>query len=146
VGPALKKVFEQEEIGLIPLEAGANYLVEELRSSPGSAVEVVLLAPGKSPDLTKAATSAKGVAASAVPPRTLPNAFERILDRATHPVLESHVLDGRPVLPTVLILEWLAHAALHQNPGLLFHGCNDLRILNGVILDSDHAPALRVDA
>ncbi len=45
-----------------------------------------------------------------------------------------------------LILEWLAHGALHQNPGLLFHGCNDLRILHGVILDSDVAPALRVDA
>jgi hypothetical protein len=76
----------------------------------------------------------------------LPVAFERILERATHPVLESHILDGRPVLPTVLILEWLAHGALHQNPGLLFHGCNDLRILNGVILDGNASPALRVDA
>jgi hypothetical protein len=79
-------------------------------------------------------------------PQPLPNAFERVLERVTHPVLESHMLDGRPVLPTVLILEWLAHGALHQNPGLVFHGCNDLRILQGVILDGDAAPALRVDA
>jgi hypothetical protein len=76
----------------------------------------------------------------------LPLAFERVLDRAAHPVLESHILDGRPVLPTVLILEWLAHGALHQNPGLLFHGCNDLRILHGVILDGDSAPTLRINA
>ena len=61
-------------------------------------------------------------------------------------MLESHILDGRPVLPTVLILEWLAHGALHQNPGLLFHGCDDLRILHGVILDGDAAPSIRVDA
>ena len=80
------------------------------------------------------------------PASALPIAFERLLDRAAHPVLESHILDGRPVLPTVLILEWLAHGALHQNPGLLFHGCNDLRILHGVILDGDSAPTLRVDA
>jgi hypothetical protein len=49
-------------------------------------------------------------------------------------------------LPTVLILEWLAHGALHQNPGLQFHGCNDLRILQGVILDGEDAPTLCVDA
>jgi acyl transferase domain-containing protein/NAD(P)-dependent dehydrogenase (short-subunit alcohol dehydrogenase family)/acyl carrier protein len=146
VGPALKKVFEQENIGLIPLEAGANYLVEELRSPPGGAVEVVLLAPGAAPPLTNGSASANGTTSSASPPRSLPNAFERVLDRTAHPVLESHILDGRPVLPTVLILEWLAHGALHQNPGLHFHGCNDLRILHGVILDDSTAPALRVDA
>ena len=146
VRPALKKVFEQEGIGLIPLDAGANYLVEELRSAPGGAVEVVLLAPGAAPPLTNGAAPANGTVSTVAPPRSLPNAFERVLDRATHPVLESHILDGRPVLPTALILEWLAHAALHQNPGLLFHGCNDLRILHGVILDGSTAPALRVDA
>jgi hypothetical protein len=80
------------------------------------------------------------------PPRSLPVAFERVLQRAAHPILDSHILDGRPVLPTVLVLEWLAHGALHQNPGLLFHGCDDLRILHGVILESEPAPVLRVDA
>ena len=35
--------------------------------------------------------------------RGLATAFERVLDLADHPVLESHVLDGRPVLPLALI-------------------------------------------
>ncbi len=147
VSPALKKVFAQEGIGLIPLEAGANYLIEELRSPPGNAVEVVLLASG---DILavgeRRSRRATGSLSSTTPPASLPTAFERVLDRATHPILESHILDGRPVLPTVLILEWLAHGALHQNPGLHFHGCNDLRILHGVILNSETAPTLRVDA
>jgi acyl transferase domain-containing protein/NADP-dependent 3-hydroxy acid dehydrogenase YdfG len=150
VSPTLKKVFEQEGIGLIPLEAGANYLVEELRSSPGAAVEVVLLASGSTLANGRRQPAGPGSHqpgdAGHSPPRSLPSAFERVLDRATHPVLESHILDGRPVLPTVLILEWLAHAALHQNPGLLFGGCNDLRILHGVMLDGATAPTLRVDA
>jgi NAD(P)-dependent dehydrogenase (short-subunit alcohol dehydrogenase family)/acyl carrier protein len=145
VTPPLKKVFQQEGIGLIPLEAGANYLVGELRSPPGGAVEVVLLAAGSAPSMANGAAPSNGTASVATS-QLLPNAFERVLERAAHPVLESHILDGRPVLPTVLILEWLAHGALHQNPGLVFHGCNDLRILYGVILDGDAAPALRVDA
>jgi acyl transferase domain-containing protein len=152
VSPALKKVFAQEGIGLIPLEAGANYLVEELRSPPGDAVEVVVLAVGAAhateqnkpqPGPLTPQRCAPGLDS---PMPSLPHAFERILERAAHPVLESHVLDSRPVLPTVLILEWLAHGALHQNPGLLFHGCNDLRILHGVILDGDAAPTLQINA
>jgi acyl transferase domain-containing protein/acyl carrier protein len=141
VSPTLKKVFAQEGIGLIPLEAGANYLVEELRSPARDAVEVVVLASG--------AATVRERPSQALPDgrgSDLPLAFVRVLERAAHPVLESHILDGRPVLPTVLILEWLAHGSLHQNPGLLFHGCNDLRIFHGVILDSDSAPTLRINA
>ncbi len=66
-----------------------------------------------------------------------------MLDLTDHPVLESHVLDGRPVLPLALTLEWLAHGALHENPGLTFHGCDDLRVLHGVVLDGP-PPTLRV--
>jgi NAD(P)-dependent dehydrogenase (short-subunit alcohol dehydrogenase family) len=151
VNPSLKKVFAQEGIGLIPLEAGANYLVEELRSPPGGPVEVVVLESGSTSALTNGRRQSVGgnhdqPADTGRSTRALPHAFERVLDRGAHPVLESHILDGRPVLPTVLILEWLAHGALHQNPGLLFHGCNDLRILHGVILAGDTAPILRIDA
>jgi hypothetical protein len=34
-----------------------------------------------------------------------------------------------------LHMEWLAHAALHGNPGLMFHGFNDLRITHGVQIE-----------
>jgi NAD(P)-dependent dehydrogenase (short-subunit alcohol dehydrogenase family) len=151
VNAALKKVFAQEGIGLIPLQAGANYLVEELRSPPDDAVEVVVLAPGSTTDLANgrrqpAGESHNQPADAGRSPPALPHAFERVLELSVHPVLESHILDGRPVLPTVLILEWLAHGALHQNPGLQFHGCNDLRILHGVILDGDTTPTLRINA
>ena len=61
------------------------------------------------------------------------------------PCCESHVLKGRPVLPVALMIDWLAHAALHQNPGLQFHGIDGLHVLAGVILDGP-APTVRVTA
>src|SRR5215213_7234259 len=70
------------------------------------------------------------------PPADMVLAFERAVDPATHPVLRAHVLDGRAVLPMALHLEWLAHAALHGNPGLVFHGFNDLRVTSGVQVES----------
>jgi NAD(P)-dependent dehydrogenase (short-subunit alcohol dehydrogenase family) len=129
VNPALKKLFEAEGIGLIVPEAGADFLVRELRS-PGPEVEVVVLAPAAPPS----------------GPGPLSVAFERSVDLGQFPVLTDHVLDGRPVVPAVLLLEWLAHAALHHNPGLHFHGCDDFRILHGVILDEPAPPVVRVAA
>jgi len=58
--------------------------------------------------------------------------FKREIDIDRYPILESHVLDGRPVVPLALIAEWLGHGALHQNPGLMLHGLDDLRLLNGI--------------
>ncbi len=138
VTPALKKLFNEEGVGLISLETGAQYLVRELGQSADPAVEVVALAPGR-----PLALRAAGQSPAMPAPRGLATAFERVLDVAEHPVLESHVLDGRPVLPLALTLEWLAHGALHENPGLTFHGCDDLRVLHGVVLEGP-PPTLRV--
>jgi NAD(P)-dependent dehydrogenase (short-subunit alcohol dehydrogenase family)/acyl carrier protein len=140
VTPGLRKLFESEGVGLIGPAAGADFLVRELSS--GHEAEVVVLAPGKTPESRPAVPAP--VAAPLPPP--LPLAFERTLERSGHPVLLSHQLDGRPVVPLALLLEWLAHAALHHNPGLLFHGCDGLRVLHGVVFDGSAAPAVRVGA
>src|SRR5260370_31618122 len=69
-----------------------------------------------------------------------------MLDVESHPVLLSHVLNGRPVMPMALVLEYLANGALHQNPGLAFHGCDDFRILHGVVLEDGKTLTQRVGA
>jgi hypothetical protein len=63
--------------------------------------------------------------------------FEREIGLENHPVLRSHVIDGKPVVPMALMAEWLGHGALHENPGLMLHGLEDLRILNGIRLQSE---------
>jgi NAD(P)-dependent dehydrogenase (short-subunit alcohol dehydrogenase family)/acyl carrier protein len=135
VTPSLKTVFAREGVPLIEPAAGAEHLVRELCSPRPAPAEVVVLG-GPLPE-RPAAPAAPAAAA-------LPVAFERVLDLAEHPVLESHVLDGRPVLPMALMFEWLAHAALHQNPGLTFHGCNELRVLHGVTVGEGPPPELRI--
>jgi NAD(P)-dependent dehydrogenase (short-subunit alcohol dehydrogenase family) len=149
VTPLLKKRFAEEGIGLIGLKAGAEYLVQELGAAKERDVELVILG---------SVSSTSGADVARLPGRTieslatsptdlsLPCAFERVLDLAEHPILGDHVLDGRPVLPLVMMLEWLAHGALHQNPGLVFHGCNELRVLRGVILDGDKPLTMSVGA
>jgi acyl transferase domain-containing protein len=151
VTPALKKLFDQEGVGLIALETGAEYLIQELRNASDQAVEIVALAAGTraphapTPHPTPPPKGGREQGQAAPPAaRNLAVAFEHVLSLADYPVLEAHILDGRPVLPLALTLEWLAHGALHENAGLTFHGCDDLRVLHGVVLDDDAPPTLRV--
>jgi acyl transferase domain-containing protein len=136
VTPALKKVFAGEQIGLIDLAAGGEFLVREVAAT-AAPVEVVAMA----------GTAAESAVAS--PPRRskpLSEALALTLTVDDYPFLRSHVLDGRAVLPMAVIIEWLAHGALHGNPGFRFHGFNDLRICKGVAFDRKTPCTLRVMA
>ncbi|MBX9581685.1 MAG: polyketide synthase dehydratase domain-containing protein, partial [Gemmataceae bacterium] len=93
-----------------------------------------------------AAGSRSSPTPAAAPPADLAQVFERTVDLDSHPVLASHVIDGRAVLPVALHLEFLAHAALHGNPGLAFHGVNDLRITKGITLGPGDVTAVRAFA
>jgi NAD(P)-dependent dehydrogenase (short-subunit alcohol dehydrogenase family)/acyl carrier protein len=136
VTPALKKVFSAEGIGLIGLEQGGDFLIREISAS-GAPVEIVAMAG-----------AAGNPAMAAQPPRPHPlsEAVTLNLTLDGYPFLRSHVLDGRAVLPMAVIVEWLAHGALHGNPGFRFHGFNELRICKGIIFDDDTCCTLRVMA
>ncbi len=125
VNASLKKIFADEGVGVIPLQRGADHFVGELRESAGQAVEVVVM--GSLPD--------DGTSRSAESPAAnLTVAFEYDLTVESMPILKSHVLKGHAVFPVALMVEWLAHAALHDNPGLGFHGFDDLRVFKGIVL------------
>jgi acyl carrier protein/NAD(P)-dependent dehydrogenase (short-subunit alcohol dehydrogenase family) len=134
VTPALKKLFASEGVEVIDLQAGADYLVRELSTPPGGPVELVILG-----------SRAEAAAGDSAPQNVhLSKAFDLELSVAQFPFLASHVIDGKAVLPMAMIVEWLAHAAIHNHPGLRFHGFNDLRILKGVTLEADKTCQLQV--
>jgi acyl transferase domain-containing protein/acyl carrier protein/NAD(P)-dependent dehydrogenase (short-subunit alcohol dehydrogenase family) len=137
VTPALKKVFAGERIGLIGLEAGGDFLVREIAAT-GDPVEVVALAG--------AAGEPAAAAVAAPKAQTLTEALSLALTVDDYPFLRSHVLDGKAVLPMAVIVEWLAHGALHGNPGFRFHGFNDLRICKGIVFGEGTTCNLRIMA
>ncbi len=61
--------------------------------------------------------------------------FKREVNVKQYPILNSHILDGKPVVPFALMAEWLGHGALHENPGLFLAGIDDMRLLKGIKLD-----------
>lgn len=137
VTPALVQVFAKEGIGLISYAEGGATLWRELTAKDGPAEVVVL------------ARSDLGATTEAEPQATASDlrlVFERAVRLQDHPFLYSHIIGDRAVLPLVLHLEWMAHAAMHGNPGLKFHGFNDLRIFQGVHVEEATPATLRVQS
>jgi NAD(P)-dependent dehydrogenase (short-subunit alcohol dehydrogenase family) len=133
VTPELKRKFTESGIDLIPLKAGAAAMVAEMSQPDKTAVEILIGGP-----LPQAEDQPAGGHDSA---RREDFALMASLDVdiQNYPVLKSHYLDGRPVVPLAIITEWLAHGALHANPGLILHGIDNLRVLKGIQLDSGKA-------
>jgi acyl transferase domain-containing protein/NAD(P)-dependent dehydrogenase (short-subunit alcohol dehydrogenase family)/acyl carrier protein/galactitol-specific phosphotransferase system IIB component len=117
VTPSLKREFKKNKIELIPRDAGSMCMLYEMMGDKNHPAEIV-------------------IGANIIPAEEkLSLTFKREIDVEECPVLESHVLDGSPVVPFALMAEWLGHGALHNNPGLFLYGLDDIRILNGIKLE-----------
>ncbi|MCX7700754.1 MAG: polyketide synthase dehydratase domain-containing protein, partial [Gemmataceae bacterium] len=146
VTPELRRVFESEGVGLIPLKSGAEFLLAEWSRSDRE-VESIVLAPHATSE--PQATAERAIADKAIAERATASpqvadhpapmhpVWERAVCVESHPILESHVLDGRAVLPFALHLEWLGHAAMHGQPGIAFVGWDDAQILLGAKVEAE---------
>ena len=124
VDPALKRHFERAGIGTIGLEAGARALIEELSSDDG-AVEVILREGDFLPE-----TAARMTA---------------VVDGERHHFLTDHRILGEPVLPVVLVQEWMARIARALMPGRDAVEIADLRVMKGAVLAGFPARTYRFD-
>jgi hypothetical protein len=135
VDPGLKRHFEHRGVGLIAPQLGATAMLEEMATPLGYPVEVVVegLLTHQPQQISQQPADTRKKQQPLNEPLSL--AAKRQINLSQYPVLESHYLNGRPVVPLALITEWLAHGALHANPGLVLHGIDHLRLFKGIALE-----------
>jgi acyl transferase domain-containing protein len=121
VSPQLKAHFEQLGVPLIPLDIGAHMLVSEVMGSSPEQVELVMGGAPRPEALLPTGDGRKATFAINVGPDT-------------HPWLTDHAIDGTPVVPVVLVLEWFARAASALRPDLHAATVEDLKVLGGLPL------------
>ncbi len=123
VSPQLKQRFAELGVPMIPLAIGAQMFADEMADAGGDGVELVL---GGEP-------RAEALLFDGATQRV--DALELSVQRASHGWLEGHAVDGAPVVPVVLVAEWLARAARSFRPGLALIALHDLKVLKGIRLD-----------
>ena len=111
--------FTSLGVPLIPLAAGAQAFVEELRTADDTAH--VLLA---------AAAERDGDVLTPAPPRAV---VEATVNARTHGFLTDHAPAGVPVLPLAMAVEWFASAGRSRYPDRPTF-LSDLRVLNRIEL------------
>ena len=139
VGPSLRKVFAERGIALIPVDVGARMFADEiLGDSPDVEIVVGSLIEPPTEDALEPVE----------PPRKKPEVLERIvkLDAETHSFLLDHSIDGTPVLPFVVAIEFFLEtlAPWFSADSVVIE---DARVLRGVRLRTlEEGEALRVRA
>ncbi len=139
VTPELKTIFEQENIGLIPLKAGGDLLVKEISLNGGRhPAEIVVFGPN-----TKITTQVKQRKQSSQA-HTYSTVLDRKLTIDDYPFLESHTFNGKGVLPMSMMIEWMGHSAIHGNPGLRFKGLDQFKIYSRVDISNGEEVTIRL--
>ena len=122
VTPDLKKAFAREGVALIPRTGGAEVCLSEVLAYPDRACQIVV---GDGLDAQNGSSD--------------PPPVQRPLRLSVEqwPALADHMLDGVPVLPFALAMEFLAREAVREFPGMRLAGLDDVRVLQGVRLDRE---------
>lgn len=133
VTPALRKLFESEGVGLIPLVDGSDALLHEIAHADTD-TEIVVLGRSTPRASGPVAPTTKG---SATEPAAsdFRDVASWTLDPSRQEFLDHHRLAGRCVLPIALMVEWISEAALHAQPGYRLLAVEDFQLLQGLKLD-----------
>ncbi|UXI65952.1 type I polyketide synthase [Tahibacter amnicola] len=122
VTPALKARFAELGVPMIPLEAGARMFADEMRDARAADIELVLGGEPRGEALLMDGAEARV------------QGVELVVSRASHAFLEGHAVKGTPVVPVVLVAEWMARAARSFRPGLALASLHELKVLKGIRL------------
>ncbi|MCP4692078.1 MAG: SDR family NAD(P)-dependent oxidoreductase, partial [Desulfobacterales bacterium] len=122
VTDALKKVFAERNIMLIPVPAGTKVFVDAFSAARDQAPQVLV-------------GSSMQAAGGELDPELRTCRVTRKLDLAANPFLRDHVIGGHPVLPTACATAWLGDVCEQLVPGYRFLRSEDQKTLNGVVFD-----------
>ena len=141
VNPALKKMFIDRGVYVIPLKAGAELFASQLLSDTGAQLLVGTDMQGNTANAVEAASAKKPEAdlTTALDPQpmaqTVPQSIRvmRSLDPKRMSFIEDHCINGHAVLPTVCAIDWMREAAkAHLGKAV---SVSDYRLLKGIIFD-----------
>ncbi len=141
VNPALKKMFIDRGVYVIPLKAGAELFASQLLSDTGAQLLIGTDMQGNTANAVEAASAKKPEAdlTTALDPQpmaqTVPQSIRvmRSLDPKRMSFIEDHCINGHAVLPTVCAIDWMREAAkAHLGKAV---SVSDYRLLKGIIFD-----------
>ncbi|MEM9908362.1 MAG: SDR family NAD(P)-dependent oxidoreductase [Cyanobacteria bacterium P01_D01_bin.44] len=133
VTPALRKVFEDRQVEIIPIKVGTEILAREMAVSyRDRPTQIVVGSPLPLP-------------VCELDNQLHTHRIRRQLTLTANPFLQDHIVGGSPVLPFTCTLSWLFTSADQLYPGYQTFLIENVRVLKGIIFDSDLASEYVLD-
>ena len=142
VNAALKRMFTERGVYVIPLQAGAELFSSQLLNETG--IQLLVGTSMQGSDNKEAAVKKRNAESVhlAKSPLTTTITVTRILEPKALPFIQDHCIAGNPVLPTVCAIQWMRETA-QQQLGVSV-SVHNYKLLKGVIFDTDEAQELTV--
>ncbi|MEZ9352463.1 phosphopantetheine-binding protein [Vibrio splendidus] len=140
VNAALKRMFTERGVYVIPLQAGAELFSSQLLNETG--IQLLVGTSMQGSDNKEAAVkklNAESVHLAKSPLNTSIT-VTRHLDPKALPFIQDHCIAGNPVLPTVCAIQWMREVA-EQLLGVNVN-VHNYKLLKGVIFDTDEVQEL----
>jgi len=129
VTPELKRAFAERNMEVIPADAGADLLVQEITARPHGSDQPVQVIVGALP------TRPAGEYSSGLQHYSI----HRSLSLDANPFLLDHLIGQHPVLPATCAASWAASLCEQLYPGYQFSTIEDFKVLKGIVFDDDLA-------
>lgn len=126
VTPELKKEFARRGIDIIPVDAGAQMLVNEINPVYHDTAQVVIGSPMILPPAPLSAEN-----------RTY--CVRRSLKAEKNPFLQDHEIAGNLVLPATCAVSWIADTCEQLYPGYRFFCSSNFKVLKGITFNESLA-------
>ncbi|OBS93704.1 beta-ketoacyl synthase [Vibrio tasmaniensis] len=142
VNAALKRMFTERGVYVIPLQAGAELFSFQLLNETG--IQLLVGTSMQGSDNKEAAVkklNAESVHLAKSPLNTSIT-VTRHLDPKALPFIQDHCIAGNPVLPTVCAIQWMREVA-EQLLGVNV-SVHNYKLLKGVIFDTDEVQELKL--
>ncbi|PTP12880.1 beta-ketoacyl synthase [Vibrio sp. 10N.286.51.C3] len=142
VNAALKRMFTERGVYVIPLQAGAELFSSQLLNETG--IQLLVGTSMQGYDNKEAAVkklNAESVHLAESPLNTSIT-VTRHLDPKALPFIQDHCIAGNPVLPTVCAIQWMREVA-EQLLGVNV-SVHNYKLLKGVIFDTDEVQELKL--
>ncbi|CDT84929.1 PfaA, omega-3 polyunsaturated fatty acid synthase [Vibrio coralliirubri] len=142
VNAALKRMFTERGVYVIPLQAGAELFSSQLLNETG--IQLLVGTSMQGSDNKEAAVKKLNAESMhlAKSPLNTSITVTRHLDPKALPFIQDHCIAGNPVLPTVCAIQWMREVA-EQLLGVNV-SVHNYKLLKGVIFDTDEVQELKL--
>jgi NAD(P)-dependent dehydrogenase (short-subunit alcohol dehydrogenase family) len=129
VTPELKRAFAERNMDVIPTDAGAELMVNEITTLNPIQDQPVQIVVGAIPNRPAGALSTE----------MKKYQIRRNLSLDANPFLLDHQIGNNPVLPATCAASWVASSCEQLYPGYTFYQIENFKVLKGIVFDENLA-------